>query len=67
MKNAKEDWTPEDELVFEPDITCPRCGEKQYDSWDEGNEGEIECYECNITYSFTRNIEETYSMEVIDD
>ena len=48
------DYTHENEIV------CPYCGEKENDSWEAEDDGEIEC-DCGETFEFVRNIEITYS------
>jgi len=42
------------------EIVCPYCGREQSDSWEYGDDGEIDC-DCGETYTFARDVSVTYS------
>ena len=48
-------------------ITCPRCGSSNTDSFECGDEGEDECPDCELKFTYSRHIEITYSTEAIKD
>lgn len=49
-----------DEIFAESNITCPYCLHVDRDSWEAGDEGDVEC-ECGGTYTFTRNVTVDYT------
>ena len=49
----------------EDNIKCPKCGYVITDSWEfEGDDGEVECEECDAVISYSRNISVSYSATV---
>lgn len=47
---------------YEDSPVCPYCGNREGDAWELcENEGTTECGRCGKTYSYSRNIEVTYS------
>ena len=47
---------------LEQEMICPYCGHVQRDSWEiPGDDGEVECGLCGEEFSFTRNVEITFS------
>lgn len=55
-----------DEVWGEYEITCPVCGCEQGDSWEMDDESDDEfCENCGATYSYTRNVEVTYSSSLV--
>ena len=62
IKKAK----PEDFEVYSTDeVTCPYCRQEQSDSWEYTDDGEADCGECGYEFSFTRNVEVTYSSHAL--
>lgn len=46
------------------EITCPWCGYEYHDSWEDSDENEEEeCPDCGGVFSYTREVEVTYSSE----
>lgn len=44
------------------EIVCPYCGEIESDSWEyNGDDGEIECSNCEQTYAYTRVVDISYT------
>jgi len=41
---------------FTDEVVCPYCGYEYSDSYEFDNGGEIECDNCEETFSYTRNI-----------
>ena len=55
-----------EEMLFEDEITCPVCGSKQSDSWEACDDSDDEhCDDCGATYSYERNIEVSYTSNVV--
>jgi uncharacterized Zn-finger protein len=49
------------------EIVCPYCGHVHTDSWERGDDdGEIECYECEREFRYSRYIDVTYNTEKIE-
>jgi hypothetical protein len=46
------------------DPICPLCGHRVSDAWELSDEDEIDC-ECGATFECIRDIEITYSTELI--
>jgi hypothetical protein len=42
-------------------IVCPWCGYQFEDSWEMGEEGEIDCYECRNSFSYLQHVEVTWT------
>lgn len=55
------------ETYGEENITCPSCGEVcNGDSWEVSvNYGEETCYECGTKFSWNRDIDVSYSSELL--
>lgn len=54
------------EFYAESNIKCPVCGEENNDSWEcSDNDDTEECSNCGSKFSWERNVEVTYSMELI--
>ena len=45
------------------EITCPYCGDKQSDSWECEDSGELYCDMCGNDFSYDRDVSVTYSTE----
>ncbi len=46
-------------------IKCPKCGHVFRDSYEfDGDDGEVECVECDAVISYSRNISVSYSATV---
>ena len=43
------------------EITCPYCGYEDHGSWEENDDGDMECPECYKEFSFERIITVEYS------
>ena len=44
------------------EITCPYCGYEFSESWEYGRDhGEIECHECDKSFTYSRDIQVTYA------
>jgi len=37
---------------FTDEIVCPYCGYEHSDSWEMGDQGEIECEKCGKTFEY---------------
>lgn len=48
------------------EITCPYCGEELGDSWEYGDNGEIDCGECEKEFYFNRDVDVTYCSSKLD-
>lgn len=42
-------------------IVCPFCGYEVQDSWECADSGEFDCYGCDRTFFFERQVEVTYT------
>ena len=51
-------------LHSENEITCPNCSMTLGDSCEYGDEDDLTCDSCNCEFSFSREIEVTYSMSI---
>lgn len=52
---------------YESDLICPYCGYKEIDSWEvSGDDGENTCGRCDSEYSYTRDVEVTYTTTPIN-
>lgn len=48
--------------TYTDEIICPHCGYEHSDSWEyEGNDGVIECGNCEKPFSYCRDVSVTYS------
>ncbi len=63
--NWADELLNEDECSFEQEARCPHCGKYVSDSWEFSDEDEHECESCGTKFSVNREIEVTYSTEVI--
>jgi hypothetical protein len=55
--------TKDIDASYTDQITCPYCGDERTDSWELGEEGEVECYECGKMFRFTSDVRITYTSE----
>lgn len=62
----REDFEPGDEVFGEDEIVCPHCFYEFSDSWEFGKEecGEEECPECGNEFTWTRQVEVSYSTKI---
>lgn len=49
------------DFKFTEEVVCPYCGYEFSDSWEFDNEEDIECENCENTFSMNRNVEVSYS------
>lgn len=55
------------ETYAEDDITCPKCGWVDIDSWEHRSDsGEDECPKCEAKFKWDRDVHVTYSTELIE-
>lgn len=52
---------PEIKHQFERNIVCPHCGYEFNNSWELGDDGELDCGQCDTPFMFMRHVEVTYS------
>jgi len=46
------------------EIVCPGCGDELGDSWElSDDDGDEQCGECGITFTWERHVEVTYSTD----
>ena len=56
-----------DEILYEPEIICPVCGYEFTDCWEYADDNENEeCDSCGAIFSYQRNVEVTYSSELVE-
>lgn len=59
---SEERKKPKDfERSFTREVVCPYCGKEQSDSWELGDDGDMDCGYCEREFSYTRDVEVTYS------
>lgn len=53
--------------IAEPNITCPKCGNQDIDSWEhKADSGNDEC-ECGAKFTWERTYDITYDTELIEE
>lgn len=56
-----------DTINHSQNITCPHCGDEDTDSWEAGDSDDaLECDNCKSVFSYQRDVEVTYSSEIIE-
>lgn len=60
-KTKYEQFTSSFETMRENEATCPYCGWKDMDSWELGDEGEIQCSSCERYFYYTSEVERYFS------
>ena len=55
------------ETDYTREPTCPRCGYVVRDAWELSDETEIDCGnpECEVAFKVFRNVEVTYTTELV--
>lgn len=48
-------------------IVCPHCGHEHRDSWEMPDGGDMDCYECDREFRYSRDVTVTYSSSKKDD
>jgi hypothetical protein len=63
QETAREAEEETEDLLFEKQITCPKCKLKVFgdDSWEYEDEGDHICDDCGCEFNWQRDIEITYS------
>lgn len=52
--------------VYTDEIVCPNCGYEFVDSWEQDDEGILDCGECEKEFTFSRIITVDYSTAKIE-
>ena len=55
----------ENEVYGSNEIKCPYCGSELSDSWECSDDDTIDCESCGSEYSYTRNVEVSYTSNLI--
>ena len=65
----REEQTKKKEIDhrYTAEIVCPHCGYEFRDSFEFDDDGITECYECEESFSFERQVDITYSTNKIDE